>query len=407
VAYHYYLFMVYWITVGIVLTATTTIVVNAQEEDSNLLFIGNSYLASNNLLGMLESMLEESGDFLTSQSAVFEQYVPGGYHFSSHASDAATAGSTLFNFLNGGTQWNWVVLQEQSQMGGSYQEASVSAAVSLDAAFHAASPNAQTVFFMTWGRRNGDPMNTALYPNFEVMNERLETGYRQYVSATPGSVLAPVGLAFEYIYELDQVVFGIADPATEASSLFYNLYSSDGSHPSSHGSYLAACVLYQTLTGLDPSTITYAPPDVAQDAALQGLLQTAASAVVNAETTTLTTLEPTTVAPTTESPTFRPTSRPPTKSPTTTTPSHSPMPSISTRPSVSTMPSNQPTMSQMPSHSLVPSGAPSISQMPSVSTMPSISTLPSRQPSVSPVPSDSMIPSTTTTPNVGPSPSIP
>jgi len=328
-------FLVYWITVGRITNTMTT--ANALE-DANLLFIGNSYLNSNNLLGMLKSMLEESGAYNTAGSA-FEQYVPGGYQFFMHQNDAVTEGSTLNNFLDGDTPWSWVVLQEQSQVGGFWQSGSLSAAVSLDAAIHEASPDGQTIFFMTWGRRNGDPQNPSIYPNFLAMNARLEMGYRQYVSATPGSLFAPVGLAFLYIYEMDQSD-GIADPANDASSLFYSLYAADGSHPSRKGSYLAACVLYQTLTGLDPRTVMHAPPVVAQDAAIQELLQNAAFAVVTAET--LSTPNPTVAPakdtpspPPTTSPTIAPAntpSPPPTTSPTNRTPDDEPSPFPTTLP---------------------------------------------------------------------------
>lgn len=51
------------------------------------------------------------------------------------------------------------------------------------------------------------------------------------------ALVAPVGLAWQSILKLDW--------GTE-------LYHQDGSHPSAAGTYLAACVFYATLTGMNP-----------------------------------------------------------------------------------------------------------------------------------------------------------
>ncbi|MDE0708540.1 MAG: hypothetical protein OSB33_06280, partial [Candidatus Poseidoniales archaeon] len=57
---------------------------------------------------------------------------------------------------------------------------------------------------------------------------------------------APVGLAYKAIY--DDIVVDGGTP-TDQGTLFYNLYSGDGSHPSIQGTYLAACVMHSTITG--------------------------------------------------------------------------------------------------------------------------------------------------------------
>ncbi|MDE0708788.1 MAG: hypothetical protein OSB33_07560, partial [Candidatus Poseidoniales archaeon] len=59
--------------------------------------------------------------------------------------------------------------------------------------------------------------------------------------------IAPVGLAYKVIY--DDIVDDGGTP-TDQGTLFYNLYSSDGSHPSTQGTYLAACVMHSTITGI-------------------------------------------------------------------------------------------------------------------------------------------------------------
>ena len=92
------------------------------------------------------------------------------------------------------------------------------------------------------------------------MNAKLAEGYNDYVSSTSTNErrtkLAPVGMAFQYIYQ-DLVAQGL-DPLHPGSD-FYNLYIDDGSHPSLEGSYLAACVLFATMVERDPRELVFVP----------------------------------------------------------------------------------------------------------------------------------------------------
>ena len=102
---------------------------------------------------------------------------------------------------------------------------------------------------MTWGYRDGDSLNS-FNNNFTTMQERLTEGYTRYAenisNAGHAVWIAPVGLAFKTVH--DGVVAAGDDP-TASGNLFYDLYTSDGSHPSLSGSYLAACVFHATMTG--------------------------------------------------------------------------------------------------------------------------------------------------------------
>lgn len=95
------------------------------------------------------------------------------------------------------------------------------------------------------------------------MQGRLDEGYARYVEATSSplrpTLAAPVGSAFQVIYQA-YIGAGI-DPAEDDSSDFYRLYANDGSHPSRRGTYLAACVIYATLTQNDPQQLTLTTTD--------------------------------------------------------------------------------------------------------------------------------------------------
>ena len=82
------------------------------------------------------------------------------------------------------------------------------------------------------------------------MQERLTEGYTRYAEniTTAGNTvwMAPVGLAFKSIHD---AVEANGTNASQSGNLFYDLYTADGSHPSLKGSYLAACVMFSTMSG--------------------------------------------------------------------------------------------------------------------------------------------------------------
>ncbi|EOD23357.1 hypothetical protein EMIHUDRAFT_254981, partial [Emiliania huxleyi CCMP1516] len=119
-------------------------------------------------------------------------------------------------------------------------EASTRALVQLDAAIKEA--GATTVLYQTWGRR-GSLNRPPYFQSFLPMNDAVEEGYRRYASliTTDGRapIIAPVGSAFELVYGADR-------------DLWYRLYDRDATHPSALGTYLAAIVVYASITGLSP-----------------------------------------------------------------------------------------------------------------------------------------------------------
>ena len=246
---------------------------------SNVLMYGNSYTSSNSLNGLLESMGVLNADAIS----------PGGTRLAQHWSNVNTPTHQSNTTLRDASiDWDYVVLQDQSQVPGfdrndTYWIASKDGAVNLAQAID--DEGSQSVLFMTWGRRSGDPTNPLIYSNFTAMQDRLEAGYLDYRDnmTSTGAVVwvAPVGLAFKHIH--DNVVAGGFN-ASLSGNLFYDLYSSDGSHPSVAGSYLAACVLYATMTGASP---VGSNDTVVLNSTVKLQLQQAAAATVFNETSHL------------------------------------------------------------------------------------------------------------------------
>jgi len=228
----------------------------------NVLMVGNSYTSP--VAPMVRSLLEET---LAARNETVHllPITAGGARLEGWANNANLRNALLDNAIASHREWDYVVLQDQSQMPGFQMPSSVEAVAAIDNMVKE-NGDATIVFYMTWGRQRGDATNQWIYPDFKTMNLRLKEGYflyRDEISTPDRPVLiAPVGPAFEAVY--DAVVTEGGDPTGPVESLFSKLYSRDGSHASAVGSYLAACVIAQTLTGMDPRELSWRPSGVAE-----------------------------------------------------------------------------------------------------------------------------------------------
>jgi PKD repeat protein len=199
---------------------------------------------------MLEDLTVSLGDELTIDSKT-----NGGYTFNNHLNDPNT-----YTKLNS-KPWDYVVLQGQSQEP-SFPYTQVNSntlpqAVRLADSVYANKYCSQAMYFMTWGRENGDPQWDSIN-SFYKMNDRLRSAYMRISDSAQASV-APVGSAWRYVRDNYPSI---------------QLYSGDGSHPSVAGSYLAACTFYASLFHKSPVGASYL---AGLDAPTAGILQNAAA----------------------------------------------------------------------------------------------------------------------------------
>lgn len=197
----------------------------------NVLFLGNSYTQVNNLPSTLVNLAQD-----TLHSMRVESNTPGGCTFELHSQDA----TSLQKIRRGG--WDYVVLQEQSQMPSIdyYRYSSMyPAAERLRDTIKKYNPCADIILYMTWGRRDGgqqcEDYGDGLYcsadfRDFDHMQDTMTSSY----------------------YELTQRLKCICAPAGESwrtaiHETEMNLFSTDGSHPSQYGTYLTACVMYASI----------------------------------------------------------------------------------------------------------------------------------------------------------------
>ena len=211
----------------------------AQKLRYKVLFLGNSYTYVNNLPDLVKGVALANGD-----SLIYDSNCIGGFTFGNHFNDPTTKSK----IMAGG--WDYVVLQAQSQEP-SFSPAQVAAqtlpyAIKLDSMIKQYNPCAITVYYETWGRKNGDASNCAFYPpvcTYTGMQNRLKASYKLFADSAH-AILAPAGEAFR---------------ACVSTNTSINLYQADESHPSLEGSFLTAAVFYETLFRKSVLSNTYNP----------------------------------------------------------------------------------------------------------------------------------------------------
>ncbi len=157
----------------------------------------------------------------------------GGWTLADHVKSTET-----LEALNS-AKWNYVVLQEQSEIP-SVQQARTLAMypAARELVRRVRASGATPVFFLTWAHREGLPQNGM---NYESMQAQLNDSY----FAIAQELNAPVAL-------VGPAWFTALKRHPELS-----LWQEDGSHPSEQGTYLAACIFYATIFREDPAGLTY------------------------------------------------------------------------------------------------------------------------------------------------------
>ena len=184
----------------------------------DVVFVGNSYTFYHDLPAMVRAL--GSAD-QPARQVTTTMLAPGGFTLAQHWD--ATGKDAPRTVLKE-KRPDFVVLQEQSRMAldnpSQLQQSAAKWAELLT------KQKATPVWYMTWARQ-AEP----------AAIERIADEYGKACKAGGGR-LAPVGRAFEA---------ALREPGLQ-------LHDADGSHPSPLGSYVAACVLYATMTGSDVTT---------------------------------------------------------------------------------------------------------------------------------------------------------
>jgi len=202
--------------------------ISFSQDTLRVFFIGNSYTGANDLPNMTQRAAAAHGDVL-----IYGQELAGGQTLEGHWNNRV---GLLANMA--GTQWDYVVMQEQSQRP-AFAPSQVEQEVfpyarKLDSLFKDQFDCVQSAFYMTWGRKNGDQANCPFYPpvcTYEGMQARLRESYIQ-MAEDNNAICLPVGEVWKHVR--DNL------PGIE-------LYEMDGSHPNDVGSFIAASTIYTSL----------------------------------------------------------------------------------------------------------------------------------------------------------------
>jgi len=193
-----------------------------------VLFIGNSYTYYRDLPQALSKLAASASPPL---AIATDSFTKGGFSLERHWTNRGA----IKKIRQGG--WDVVVLQDQSIQPILRPENTKVYARMLHAEVERI--GARTVLFMTWARRDRPEKIGRLARTYQELGKELRVP------------VAPVGRAWKLARK-------------ERPGL--DLYTDDGSHPNQHGTYLAACVFYITLTGRDPRGLGNAGLEEVSDA---------------------------------------------------------------------------------------------------------------------------------------------
>ncbi len=199
------------------------------ENCTRILFIGNSHTYVNEL-PMTFTALAASGK----QPVETGMYAPGGWTLTQHAES-----NELWDLIRS-TKWNYVVVQEQSQIPAAVESRAMTmypAARTLVGRIRKV--GATPLFFETWARRDGWPENAM--PTYEIMQNQVKLGYAEIAHELLVRVV-PAGDAWQSALK--------QDPSLA-------LWQEDGIHPTEAGTYLAACVFYAVIFKESPEGLSY------------------------------------------------------------------------------------------------------------------------------------------------------
>jgi hypothetical protein len=194
-----------------------------------ILFIGNSYTYVNDLPGTFASLAEAGGHTVETDSLA-----SGGATLADHLADAATVPRL------DSQKWDFVVLQEQSEVPSveSSREYTMYPAVRTLVGM-IRQRDETPILFMTWAHRDGWPENGM--PDYESMQRSIDSGYLS-IAQELGVAVAPVGYTWFIVRRQDPDI---------------GLWQDDGSHPTTAGTYLAACVFYAAIFRQNPDGLGF------------------------------------------------------------------------------------------------------------------------------------------------------
>ncbi len=191
-----------------------------------VLFIGNSFTYFNDMPYTFLNMAKT-----VDPDARVESIAYGGYSLSQYCDETTEVGKLVISKIVS-YEWDYVVLQEQSITPCVDADSFVSAVKKLSRI--ASQVGAKVILYQTWSYEKDSEKLALTGMTYDEMSEALKNAY-QRAAEESGATVAPVGDAFAYVSGSEHITRLINQ--------------NDGYHPSTSGSYLAACIIFRTITG--------------------------------------------------------------------------------------------------------------------------------------------------------------
>ena len=189
----------------------------------NILFIGNSFTFVNDLPGMMEALTDPAKLLYH-----YDSVTKGGAYLHQFADEEHELGIKVREKL-AERKWDWVILQDQSFNPAKDADDCVRSAETLAKLTGAA----KLLLYQTWAYEDGTEKLSGTGLCYEEMRLALRDGYEKAAQAVGGRRI-PVGDAFAEVYR--------AHPEIA-------LYLPDHYHPAPSGTYLAAMLFADAITG--------------------------------------------------------------------------------------------------------------------------------------------------------------
>ena len=200
-----------------------------------VLFIGNSFTFYNNMPMTFAQICKAAGINVEVKSIT-----NGGHKLEEFADVNDEYGDKVYDELNRGEKYDYVILQEQSGRPISNPASFYDGARDLATLVNA--NGAELWFYQTWGYKEGYSKLPTHGGTTEIMELKLRAAY-DAIASEVGAGVAHVGIAMYDLHSNDEFT--------------PNLYNSDLYHPSEYGSALAAWTIFASIFEIDPMTVDF------------------------------------------------------------------------------------------------------------------------------------------------------
>lgn len=198
------------------------------QQETNVLFIGNSFTFMNNMPTMFKEIAVSKG-----KKVYVDSVVEGGKDLKYHSSQIETYEKIKAK------KWDYLILQahsnELAQPESKIDINTLPYAKKIVDSVRATNSCVQVVMYMTWAYKNGNP-KWSVISSYDSMQYRIKNQYMRFADLLDARV-SPVGEVWKNV---------------RANYTGINLYDPDNQHPSLAGSYLSACTHFASIFGESP-----------------------------------------------------------------------------------------------------------------------------------------------------------